>query len=95
MTSVPADPWLNRASSARLSVALKTKLPDMKATPSAIASAVSPSLTRWASNPRTVTRNTTAHPSPKRFIESMTASGVGPSRNRVATPSARNTTRSA
>src|SRR5215469_10229680 len=57
ITSVPVADWAKSASRLCVSVAVNTKLPAMKAVPSAMARAVSRSLARWASRLRKVAPN--------------------------------------
>ena len=98
-TSVPVLACANSESRPRVRVALKTKLPDMKATPSAMASAVRTRRSRCASMlrnraPTKSVRNMTLTPRGF-FIASSTDSGVGLARPPAIRPSARNTTWSA
>ena len=93
-TSVPVLAWVNSESRLWVRVALNTRLPDMNATPSAMARPVSTRRSRCVSMPRNKTPNMAPH-SPRFFIASSTDSGDGWSSPPAMRPSARNTTRSA
>ncbi len=74
-------------------VSVRTNVPEMKVTPSTIASAVSASLSLWASRPLRVTFRIGQPPSVR--IRSRTESAVGWSSSPTTVPSARKMTRSA
>ena len=93
MTSVPLLAVANSDVRELARVELNTKLPDMNATPKAMARAVMASRSRLVSMSRRMKRIMVAH-SPRDFIASMTDSGSGSSSVPMSRPSARKTTRS-
>ena len=74
--SVPRFTSANRLSKVREMVSVSTNVPDMNATPSMTASAVSANRSLWARSPLIVTRPMAGY-SPRRFTRSITASAVG------------------